>query len=154
QSFRITSSRGKGAFDPAVLSRCLFVLLLFFPLGGAFAQSSPSPFSPSSASLPTNFDSVHRLTEQGKFDEALAILGDLARATPTPKNLAHEYGVTYYREADYPNAIIWLKRASEENPDDGEAVQLTGLSLYLAGKANDAIPYLEKVQSWYPSANV
>jgi tetratricopeptide (TPR) repeat protein len=47
-----------------------------------------------------------------------------------------------------------LQRATEENPDDSEAIQLTGLSLYLAGKPADAIPYLEKVQSWYPSANV
>jgi len=100
------------------------------------------------------FDSVHRLSEQGKDDEALAILSDLSQATPPPKNLAHEYGATYYRKGDYLNAVTWLKQASQENPSDGEAVQLTGLSLYLAGKPNDAIPYLEKIQSWYPSANV
>jgi len=100
------------------------------------------------------FDSVHRLAEQGKFDEALSILSDLSKATPPPKNLAHEYGATYYRKGDYLNAVTWLKQASQENPNDGEAAQLTGLSLYLAGKPNDAIPYLEKIQSWYPSANV
>jgi tetratricopeptide (TPR) repeat protein len=31
---------------------------------------------------------------------------------------------------------------------------LLGLSLYLAGRHAEAIPYLEKVQSWYPRANV
>ena len=39
-------------------------------------------------------------------------------------------------------------------PDDTEATQLTGLSLYLSNKPAEAIPYLVKVQSWYPSASV
>jgi tetratricopeptide (TPR) repeat protein len=138
----------------AVLSRCLSLVLILLLPSGALAQSASSLSSPSSTSLPANFDAVHRLTEQGKFEEALAILSDLAKTTPPPKNLAREYGVTYYRKGDYLNAVAWLKRANEENPDDREATQLTGLSLYLAGKPNDAIPYLEKVQSWYPSANV
>jgi len=119
---------------------------------GCYGQSSGKPAPRTAPASP--FDSVHRLSEQGKFDEALAILSDLSKATPPPKNLAHEYGATYYRKGDYLNAVSWLKQASQENPSDGEAVQLTGLSLYLAGKPNDAIPYLEKIQSWYPSANV
>jgi tetratricopeptide (TPR) repeat protein len=47
-----------------------------------------------------------------------------------------------------------LKQALEENPKDSEAVQLLGLSYYLSGHPNDAIPFLEKVQTWYPFANV
>jgi tetratricopeptide (TPR) repeat protein len=135
-------------------SGCLSLVLLFLTASVTLAQSAPALSSPSSSSLPAGFDSVHRLTEQGKFDEALAILSDLSKATPPPKNLAREYGITYYRKGDYLNAVTWLGRAKEENPDDREVTQLTGLSLYLAGKPNDAIPYLEKVQSWYPSANV
>jgi tetratricopeptide (TPR) repeat protein len=126
------------------------VALLFACAHPNFAQSSTT--QPAATTNP--FDQVHRLMEQGKFDEALAILNDLSKTTPAPKDLAHEYGVAYYRNGDYLNAVTWLKRASEENPEDREATQLTGLSLYLAGKPNDAIPYLEKVQSWYPSANV
>jgi len=130
----------------AVLAGCLSLAVLSCALPETLAQSPPS--------LPANFDSVHRLTEKGNFDEALAILSELSKATPPPKNLAHEYGIAYYRKGDYLNAVTWLKQANAENPNDGEAVQLTGLSLYLAGKPNDAIPYLEKIQSWYPSANV
>ena len=134
--------------------RCLPLTLFFLFASAALAQSARELSSPSSASLPANFDSIHRLTEQGKFDEALAILTDLSKQTPPPKNLAREYAITYYRKGDYLNALTWLKRAPEETPEDRESIQLTGLSLYLAGKPNDAIPYLEKVQSWYPSASV
>jgi len=136
------------------LSKCLSFVLSLLSTSLTLAQSAPTVSSPSSSPLAANFDSVHRLTEQGKFEEALAILGDLSKSTPPPENLAREYGIAYYRKGDYPNAVSWLKRATEENADDREVIQLTGLSLYLAGKPRDAIPYLEKVQSWYPSANV
>jgi tetratricopeptide (TPR) repeat protein len=133
----------------SIAALSLVAAILFSPLT-LRAQSPPSPAAPPAAP----FDQVHRLTEQGKFEEALAVLRELSKATPPHKNIAHEYGVTYYRKGDYINAVAWLKRASEENPDDHEAAQLTGLSLYLGGKPAEAIPYLEKVQSWYPSANV
>jgi len=52
------------------------------------------------------------------------------------------------------NAITYLKKAREENPEDREAIQLLGISFYLAGRPGDAIPPLEKVQTWFSSANV
>ncbi len=101
-----------------------------------------------------SYEQVHRLTEQGKFDDALSSLDEISKSNPATKNLSHEFGVTYYRKGDYLNAITALQRAIAENPNDTEATQLTGLSLYLSQKPAEAIPYLEKVQSWYPSANV
>jgi tetratricopeptide (TPR) repeat protein len=106
------------------------------------------------AKAPPSYDEIHRLTEQGKFDDALAELDEISKTNPTTKNLSHEFGVTYYRKGDYRNAITALQRAIAENPDDTEATQLIGLSLYLSNKPAEAIPYLVKVQSWYPSANV
>jgi tetratricopeptide (TPR) repeat protein len=103
---------------------------------------------------PPPYEQVHRLTEQGKFDEALSALNEISKSNPAAKNLSHEFGVTYYRKGDYINAVASLQRAIAENPNDTEATQLTGLSLYLAGKPAEAIPYLEKVQSWYPIANI
>jgi tetratricopeptide (TPR) repeat protein len=106
------------------------------------------------AKAPPSYDEIHRLTEQGKFDDALAELDEISKTNPTAKHLSHEFGVTYYRKGDYRNAITTLQRAIAENPDDTEATQLMGLSLYLSNKPAEAIPYLVKVQSWYPSANV
>ena len=74
--------------------------------------------------------------------------------TPAPKGLDHELGVAYYKKGDYPNAVRSLQAAQKEEPNDGEVIQLTGLSLYLAGRPANAIPYLEKVQTWYPRANI
>jgi tetratricopeptide (TPR) repeat protein len=106
------------------------------------------------ASGPPSYEEVHRLTEQGKFDDAITALNEISKSNPTAKKLSHEFGVTYYRKGDYGNAVAALQRAIAENPDDAEATQLTGLSLYLSNKPAEAIPYLVKVQSWYPSASV
>lgn len=116
------------------------------------AQSDPAS-SPRSASV-TDFDEARRLLQQGRYDDALAVLHDIEAKQPAAKALAHELGIAYYKKGDYPNAITYLKKAREENPEDGEAVQLLGLSFYLAGRPADAIAPLEKVQTWFPAANV
>jgi tetratricopeptide (TPR) repeat protein len=70
------------------------------------------------------------------------------------KGLSHELGVAYYRSGDYPKAISSLKQAVDADAEDKEATQLLGLANYLAGRPAEAIPLLEKVQGWYPRANV
>ena len=119
------------------------LLSLIFSTAFFAAQQTDSPFA-----------AARRLSEQGKFAEAFAALEELGKTNPGLKGLAHELGLACYRRGDYLNAVTYLLRATKENPEDSEAIQLTGLSLYLAGKPAEAIPYLERVQSWYSSANV
>ena len=133
----------------AAFSILLFVIFSFLPPSINGQSTTGNASSP-----PVSYDDIDRLTEQGKFDEALTALNKISHSNPTAKNLFHEFGVVYYRKGDYRNAIAALERAVGENPDDAEATQLTGLSLYLSGKSAEAIPYLEKVQSWYPSASI
>jgi tetratricopeptide (TPR) repeat protein len=100
------------------------------------------------------FQGARQLSQLGKYDEAVETLRQLEVSHPETKGLAHEFGVTYYKKSDFINAITYLKKAREEDPNDGEAVQLLGISYYLAGHPADAIAPLEKVQTWFPSANV
>ncbi len=110
----------------------------------------PSPETPSSSA----FDAARKLMQEGKYDEALSELQALATQNPKLAGLSHELGAAYYKKGDYLKATGYLKQAVEENPKDSEAVQLLGLSYYLAGRPNEAIPFLEKVQTWYSFANV
>jgi len=107
-----------------------------------------------SASPDAIFAEARRLSEQGKYEDAITQLQELAARTPPPAGLSHELGMAYYKKSDYLKAAEYLKQAVAENPKDDEAVQLLGLSYYLAGRPSEAIPYLEKVQTWYPRANV
>jgi tetratricopeptide (TPR) repeat protein len=122
------------------------IALSFIFQVSAHAQSAPD-------AAPT-YEQIHRLTEQGKYDEALAALSGISGSQPRAKNLSHEFGIVYYRKGDYRDAIASLQQAVSENPDDKEAVQILGLSYYLGSKPAEAIPLLEKVQAWYPSANI
>ena len=102
----------------------------------------------------TAFAQARRLAQQGKFDEAIGQLESLVTKQPDAKGLAHELGIVYYKKGDYLKALENFKKALEENPGDSEAIQLKGLSYYLSGRPAEAIAPLEKVQTWYPSANV
>ena len=143
--------------------KLLAILLLTTSLSGL--QSQPRAWqsptltgnaaqSDKSASSETVFAEARHLSEQGKYDDAIATLQALAGLTPPPAGLSHELGAAYYRKSDYLKAAEYLKQAVAADPKDGEAVQLLGLSYYLAGRPAEAIPYLEKVQTWYPRANV
>jgi tetratricopeptide (TPR) repeat protein len=130
-----------------------------FPaLSRASNQTRATPQAETStASRPpadSDFEQARHYLQQGRYDDALAALRGLEAQHSATRGLAHEFGVAYYKKGDYLNAIAYLKKAREENPDDGEAVQLLGLSFYLAGRPGDAIAPLEKVQTWFPSANV
>jgi len=109
------------------------------------AQATPQEASLEQATL---------LMQQGKNEEALKSLESVAAADPARRGVVRQIGIVYYRKNDFLKAAASFKKALEEDPGDNEAVQLLGLSYYLAGRPAEAIGLLEKVQTWYPSANV
>ncbi len=92
--------------------------------------------------------------QQGKIDEAISELQGLQANAPDAKGLDLELGTAYYKRGDYAKAIDSLKKANATDVSNGEAIQMLGLSYYLGGHPGEAIPLLEKVQTWYPRANV
>ena len=114
----------------------------------------PPPTSSPTETPGSEFLHAATLVQQGKYDQAIAELQQLSMTQPGLKGVARELGTAYYTKRDYQLAIAALKKALEEKKDDSEATQLLGLSYYLAGRPAEAIPYLEKVQSWFPRANV
>ena len=141
----------------------LLLTILFSTVRPARAQSEPAaklghtseePQSPSPQSPSSTFAAARKLMQEGKYDEAISQLQALAAQNPKLTGLSHELGAAYYKKGDYLKATSYLKQAIEENPKDSEAVQLLGLAYYLSGRPNEAIPLLEKVQTWYSFANV
>jgi len=122
-------------------------------LAQSSSSASPTTSTPAPASDST-FAESRRLVQQGKFDEGLAKLQQIAKANPNTPGLNHELGIAYYKNKDFIKAIDALTKATTEDPEDKEGLQLLGLSNYLGGRPAAAIPVLEKVQGWYPRANV
>jgi tetratricopeptide (TPR) repeat protein len=124
----------------------LVVLLLSAQI---LAQTTSAPSISEGA-----FAHSHQLMAQGKVEEAIAELQALQASRTDLKGITHELGVAFYKKSDYIQAISSFKKALQEDPQDNESIQLLGLSYYLSGRPGDAIPLLEKVQTWYPRANV
>jgi tetratricopeptide (TPR) repeat protein len=144
----------------SVLRFVLVTLLAAFGSELSLAQTLPvAPSSHAVAQAPStspdaSFAEARRLSEQGRYDEAIAQLQALSTREPSRKGINRELGTAYYKKGDYVAAITALKKALAEDPQDNEATQLLGLSYYLAGNPGEAIPLLEKVQTWFPRANV
>jgi tetratricopeptide (TPR) repeat protein len=123
------------------------------PLQDASKQDS-APRAASGAPRDGSFEQATLLMQQGKNDEALALLETIAAAEPARRGVIRQIGIANYRKGDFVKAAASFKKALDEDPGDNEAIQLMGLSYYLAGRPAEAIAPLEKVQAWYPSANV
>ncbi len=131
-------------------------LVWIFCAGGVAQQaaSSEAPAALVSPDTSSDFVEARKLMQAGKVDDAIVELQALEARNPATKGLALELGTAYYKKSDYVKAIEYLKKATAADPGNGEAIQLLGLSYYLGGHPADAIPLLEKVQGWYPRANV
>jgi tetratricopeptide (TPR) repeat protein len=139
---------------PRLIRFLVLLLTSVAVVSSAHGQAIDLPKPKETVSAETALDGARRLSQEGKFDEAIAQLEALKAKQADLKGLSRELGVTYYKKSDYLKAVASFKKALEEDPDDNEAVQLMGLSYYLAGRPAEAIAPLEKVQTWYPSANV
>ena len=136
--------------------------LLLFPLLGQAANPAPASLPGASARAASaapadpaaGFAQARALIDHGKFDEGVAQLRQLQARDPKMKGLDREFGLAYYKHGDFMTAAQYLQPALQENPNDGEATQLLGLAYYFSGRPAQAVPLLEKVNSWYPSANV
>ncbi len=138
-----------------------YSLLILAFCGVVAAQTQPdatmqkeSPSAPAVDAGSSNFKNVYRLSQQGKYDDAISQLQSMSAQTPKPAGVSHAMGTVYYKKGDYLKAAEFLKLAIAEDANDKEAIQLLGLSYYRAGRPTEAIPYLEKVQTWYSQANV
>jgi tetratricopeptide (TPR) repeat protein len=131
-----------------------FTLLFIVAWGQqSWTQTSTTESPPSPVPAP-DFAHPRELLQHGRYDDAIAELKQLSTLQPGLKGLSRELGMAHYRKGDYPHASSFFKEALQQDPQDGEATQLLGLSYYMSGKSGEAIPLLEKVRQWYPRANV
>src|SRR5260370_171092 len=128
-------------------------LLLLAMSATLVAQRPPeTPLPPHPAG--TDFSHARLLLDQGKYDEAIAELKQLSAAQPRLKGISRELGMAYYKKGDYFHAAESFKQTLQQDSHDSESTQMLGISYYLAGNPSAAIPFLDKVQDWYPRANV
>jgi len=138
----------------AFLTIFIVIVLLRPAPGSAQVQATP-PSRELQTQTVEQPDLAHAsdLIDKGQYGEAISELKALAE-NPSNRGVARQLGTAYYKVGNYQNAVSELSQAVMENAEDKEANQLLGLTYYFLGRPKDAIPLLEKVQSWYPRTNV
>jgi tetratricopeptide (TPR) repeat protein len=122
--------------------------VLFAAVARAKAQSAPGSTANAAVSQ------AKALIDQGRNDQAISLLDEVAKAAPQTPGLEANIGKAYYGKHDYQQAVTHLEAALKQKPDDRESTQLLGLTYFELGHLQQGIPLLEKVQSWMPRPDV
>lgn len=134
--------------------RILPIAALLSASCAAFAgnpQQDPStPNTPPGVSLA----SAQELAGKGRLDAALAQLDQLANQSPEPPEVERLRGLIFYQKEQFPQAIEAFTKAAAQDPNDHEALEMHGVSLFRLGRIQEAIPLLEQGRVGVRSANV
>jgi tetratricopeptide (TPR) repeat protein len=115
-----------------------------FSAGLSFAQEVQT------GSSEPPFQQADTLLKEGKPREALALLAAIAEKNPKTSGLDRELGKTYFQTREFPDAIVHLKTALQQDPSDMEAMQFLALSFYAEGNYREALALLEKLGPHLP----
>jgi tetratricopeptide (TPR) repeat protein len=117
------------------------------PASGVGDAQAPAPAPP--ADLDARLAEARALVDAGKATQALQVLAALPSTEPRVQVLE---GVAAYHADQYVRAIDRLaplvRTLPASSPARREAVQVLGLSSYLAGRLSEAMPLLEETASW------
>jgi tetratricopeptide (TPR) repeat protein len=127
-----------------------FLLSALFAATTSISLAQDAPASPTPKASLAEANARLKL---GKPDEALTILNALAATDPAAPGLEAMFGKAYFQSKKFPDAIIHLKTAVKQNPEDSEATQLLALTFYGSGNYQDALPLLEKLGPRLPASN-
>jgi tetratricopeptide (TPR) repeat protein len=124
---------------------CIFLLLSLPAFAQKLGQSEPKT-APAADAREANhaLAEAQSLVDKGNLDEALKSLDAMAQQQPEPKGVERMRGEAYYLKAKFESADLAFQKAIAQAPDDKEAIQLRGVTLFRMGKAADAIPLLER----------
>jgi predicted Zn-dependent protease len=137
-------------FCTDLLGRC-GVLLLTASLGAltSAAQTTAVTTQVPSTQVPvasnqTSTAAAQKLVQEGRSAEALHTLEPLAAQTPEPAGVEKLRGLALYQQNKLVEAAAAFAGAATQDPNDIEAAQMQGVTLFRMGRPADAIPLLER----------
>jgi len=136
-----------------------FISALFLAILSLAASAQTPPSAPQSSSdtvqpEPTPFQVAEGLAAKGRLDKAMAMLDQLAAQTPEQAGVERLRGLIFYQREQFTRAIDAFSKASEQDPNDREAIEMHGVSLFRTGHSPEALPLLEKAHATVIRANI
>jgi len=101
---------------------------------------------------PASTASAEALIATGRLEEGLQKLSTLPE-DETGK-LDYLRGMAFYLKGEMRKAAATFADAAVKDPNNSDAIQMEGVTLFRMGRASEAIPFLEKSQKSVTSANI
>jgi tetratricopeptide (TPR) repeat protein len=139
------------------MKRKLIPALLFAILSLASAAQAARSATQSSTDAqpePAPFQVAEGLAAKGRLDKAMAMLDQLAAQTPVPAGVERLRGLIFYQREQFTEAIAAFSKASGQDPNDREAIEMHGVSLFRTGRSPEALPFLEQAHATVIRANI
>jgi predicted Zn-dependent protease len=115
----------------------------------AVPPTAPAP-QPSATDKLTEIES---LIARARYDQALQQLGAMASEAPEPAGVERLRGMVYYQTGKLVDADTAFARALQQDPGDHVATEMRGMVLFRTGRPAEAIPLLEKANTWLANLN-
>ncbi len=131
----------------------VFILLVLSIL---FSVHAPAGFGQEIPAKPAPKDSLAQaesLLSEGKTNEAIGLLNELAAKDPATPGLDAKFGKAYFQSRKFLPAATHLKAALQQSPGDPESTQLLALTFYASADYQQALPLLEKLGQQLPKGN-
>jgi tetratricopeptide (TPR) repeat protein len=109
---------------------------------------------PTVAQSPASLHDAQELFDHGQLDQSLQKLSSLAAQSPEPAGVEFLRGMVFYQQSKMADAAAAFEKAVTQDPQNFDAMQMEGVSLFRSGKSADAIPLLEHAHRSVASANV
>jgi tetratricopeptide (TPR) repeat protein len=132
----------------------LFLAILSLAASAQTPPSAPQSSSDAVQPEPTPFQVAEGLAAKGRLDKAMAMLDQLAAQTPEQAGVERLRGLIFYQREQFTRAIDAFSKASEQDPNDREAIEMHGVSLFRTGHSPEALPLLEKAHATVIRANI
>lgn len=116
----------------------------------ADAQTPQSP--PQETAI--SFEKAQSLAAKGRLDQAMDMLNQLAAQNPEPAGVERLRGIIFYQRDQLTQAVEAFAKATAQDSNDREAIEMHGVSLFRLGRPAEAIPLLEKAHTSVERANV
>jgi predicted Zn-dependent protease len=131
-----------------------FFVLLTLVAGAQAPHPESQAGGDAAASAPTPFEVAQDLAARGRLDKALAQLDELTAQSPEAAGVERLRGIIFYQKEQFPEAIQAFTKAEAQDANDRESIEMHGVALFRLGKAEQALPYLEKARASVDRANI
>lgn len=135
-------------------STLLLLPIALFAVGAHAQISDPGISFGSTQAAQWTFEDAQKLAAKGRLDQAMNILDQLAAQTPEPAGTERLRGIIFYQKEQLAKAADAFGKAVAQDASDHESEEMQGVSLFRLGRAQEALPHLERARTAVRNANV